>query len=163
MDFHEAEYRDGAIRARRGRPSKFNLRLAEKICFLAEKGLTESEISYVFDIHQDTLNSWKQSEQFSVSLRMAKQKADEPIEAALRQRALGMTLQSITITVDKETGRVRHTTVIKQIAPSVRAIILWLANRSPDRWRFLSGHFAEWQQSLRERQLIYEQSKRGEY
>ena len=37
MEFEKAEYHNGEVRKRRGRPSKFNVRLAEKIFFVAEK------------------------------------------------------------------------------------------------------------------------------
>lgn len=66
--------------------------------------------------------------------------ADE-IEKALLKRALGF-FQEESVTeevIDSETGLVRETAkrrrVTKEVPPDVRALLFWLKNRRPDRWR----------------------------
>lgn len=66
--------------------------------------------------------------------------ADE-IEKALLKRALGFSQEECVTeeVIDSETGMVRETAkrrrVTKEVPPDVRALLFWLKNRRPDRWR----------------------------
>ncbi len=69
------------------------------------------------------------------------EKPEDKIEKALLKRALGF-LQEESVTeeiIDSETGAVRETSkrrrVTKEVPPDVRALLFWLKNRRPDRWR----------------------------
>ena len=65
----------------------------------------------------------------------------DEVEAALLRRALGFRQEEVHTEdlCDKKTGEVlesvRRRTVIKDIAPDVRALLFWLKNRRPARWR----------------------------
>ena len=65
----------------------------------------------------------------------------DDVEKALLRRALGFRQEEIHTEdlCDKKTGEVleavKRRTVIKDIAPDVRALLFWLKNRRPDRWR----------------------------
>ena len=65
----------------------------------------------------------------------------DEVEKALLRRALGFRQEEIHTEdlCDKKTGEVldsvRRRTVIKEIAPDVRALLFWLKNRRPARWR----------------------------
>lgn len=65
--------------------------------------------------------------------------ADAEVAAALRQRALGMTVREEKAFVDPRTGEVRKTTLLKEIPPSEVAAMMWLSNRQPDYWRHRSA------------------------
>ena len=65
----------------------------------------------------------------------------EDVEKALLRRALGFRQEEIHTEdlCDKKTGEVleavKRRTVIKDIAPDVRALLFWLKNRRPARWK----------------------------
>ena len=65
----------------------------------------------------------------------------DDVEKALLRRALGFRQEEIHTEdlCDKKTGEVlesvRRRTVVKEIAPDVRALLFWLKNRRPARWR----------------------------
>ncbi len=129
---------------KRGRPSKFTVKLAEKIYFLARMGLTDKQLSWVCDINEDTLNSWKKSPIFMVKLKKAKEHADEEIERALLTRARGMKVTDKIIERHseadkdgnpKEGGKTKQTLVEREIPPDVPAMRLWLINRRPEKWK----------------------------
>lgn len=65
----------------------------------------------------------------------------DEVEQALLRRALGFRQEEVHTEdlCDKKTGEVlesvRRRTVVKDIAPDVRALLFWLKNRRPARWR----------------------------
>ncbi|MBQ4336914.1 MAG: hypothetical protein IKD46_07175 [Lentisphaeria bacterium] len=65
----------------------------------------------------------------------------DDVEKALLRRALGFRQEEIHTEdlCDKKTGEVleavKRRTVIKDIAPDVRALLFWLKNRRPGRWK----------------------------
>ena len=65
----------------------------------------------------------------------------DAIERALLKRALGFHQQEIHTEemIDKNSGEVletaRRRSVIKEVVPDVRALLFWLKNRRPERWR----------------------------
>lgn len=65
----------------------------------------------------------------------------DEVEKALLRRALGFRQEEIHTedVCDKKTGEVleavKRRTVIKEIAPDVRALLFWLKNRRPARWK----------------------------
>ena len=65
----------------------------------------------------------------------------DAIERALLKRALGFCQQEIHTEemIDRESGKVLETAkrrkVTKEIVPDVRALLFWLKNRRPERWR----------------------------
>ena len=69
----------------------------------------------------------------------------DDVEKALLRRALGFRQEEIHTEdlCDKKTGEVleavKRRTVIKDIAPDVRALLFWLKNRRPERWREKNG------------------------
>ena len=137
---------DPAFRPKRGRPSKFTLKLAEKICLVAQYGMTDKQICYLFDISEDTINTWKKSEVFKRKLDKAKDNADQRVKESLYNRAIGMKI------IEKVTNRLMHgeekddkgnpnvlrvnqTLTEKDVPPDVQACRMWLMNRKPDEWK----------------------------
>ncbi len=65
----------------------------------------------------------------------------DPVEEALLRRALGFQQQEVHSEdlVDKKTGEVlensKRRTVTKDVPPDVRALLFWLKNRKPERWK----------------------------
>jgi len=141
--------------ARRGRKSIFTLKLAERIYFLAKKGMTDAETAYAIGIGEDTLTKWKASKRFASMLDTAKQDIDDRVEQSLLKRALGYKyqerhremIQTGTEDVpDPESKDGKGTKKIpvfrevnklieKEIPPSDVACFFWLKNRRPEKWR----------------------------
>lgn len=116
-----------------GRPSKFSLELAERIYFLASKGLTDKEISYVANIDEVTLNRWKKSDTFCKSLKESKEVVDKQVEGSLLRRALGHDLIEKHVTTDSK-GNVTTREISKFVPADTTAAIFWLKNRKREQW-----------------------------
>lgn len=117
-----------------GRPSKFNERLAQRIMALAKKGFTDREIAEECGIALSTLKLWKgRHKGFSAALNASKNVANEMVEAALFQRAIGYSHPDTKIFVTEH--GIHTETVTKHHPPSEDAAKFWLKNRAPKRWR----------------------------
>ena len=72
---------------------------------------------------------------------MRKTKQQKETEDALLKRALGFTQEEIYSEdiIDKESGEVtnlaKRKIIRKTVPPDVRALLFWLKNRDPDRWK----------------------------
>lgn len=97
-----------------GRPTKSDQVNLEKVEIIASMGLTDEEIAVILDISRRTLNYWKKTNpDFLHSLKRGKLKADFQITQSLYQKAK---------------------------AGDTTAMIFWLKNRQPDRWRDRQEH-----------------------
>jgi hypothetical protein len=67
-----------------------------------------------------------QYEEFATAVRVGKRVADQRVEEALFERAIGYDY-------DYDLGRGKS--VIRHIPPDIGAIKVWLFNRRPDRWK----------------------------
>lgn len=91
----------------RGRPAKPPADLSQ-VEVIASLGLTDTEIAIILGISERTLNYWKKNPEFLQSLKRGKLKADFQIAKSLYEKAKG---------------------------GDTTAMIFWLKNRQPDRWR----------------------------
>lgn len=123
-----------AEKKERGRPSKFNDSVREKILELCKKGKTNAQIAEVIGVHVVTLEIWMGKHQdLRWAAKEAKQAADELVEASLFRRAVGFSHESEKVFCHE--GKIIRAKVIEQYAPDARAGEFWLKNRLPDRWR----------------------------
>jgi hypothetical protein len=116
-----------------GRPSKLTAAVIAKTKILAEKGLSDSQLCEVFEISVDTINEWKKNPKFSEVLKGGKANADERVVNSLYHRACGYSHPEDKIFNEKGTPLIVPT--IKHYPPDTAAIIFWLKNRQPDKWR----------------------------
>jgi hypothetical protein len=124
-----------------GRPTDYNPdihpRLAEA---WATSGKIDKQIAEKLGVSESTLNLWKKKHpEFSESLKRGKEGPDDLVEASLFTRATGYTFDSEKIlAVSDGQGMGSHVERIKtkeHCPPDVTAIIYWLNNRRPARWR----------------------------
>jgi orotate phosphoribosyltransferase-like protein len=94
--------------AKRGRPSKYNKIDLKQVESLASLGLTDEEIAKVLDISRTTLHYYKKKPKFLNTIKKGKLKADVQITKSLYEKA--------------KSG-------------DTTAMIFWLKNRRPDKWR----------------------------
>lgn len=121
-----------------GRPSKFSDKLAAKILAMAAAGDSDGKIAAKLGIARSTLSLWKSKHgEFSEALGEAKDIADELVEAALFQRAVGYRHPAVKFFCHE--GFVTSQKYIEIYPPDANAAQFWLKNRQPDRWRELKA------------------------
>lgn len=114
----------------------------------ARDGLTDEQIAGKLNISRSTLSEWKKKyPDISDTLKKGKEIADIAVENALYDRALGIkTTVRKAIKVKsveyndagrkiKEEERIEYGEEEVYIPPDTTAMIFWLKNRLPDKWR----------------------------
>ncbi len=114
----------------------------------ARDGLTDEQIAGKLSISRSTLSEWKKKyPDISDTLKKGKEIADIAVENALYDRALGIkTTVRKAIKVKsveyndagrkiKEEERIEYGEEEVYIPPDTTAMIFWLKNRLPDKWR----------------------------
>src|SRR6516165_675532 len=117
-----------------GRRSKFMASyagIARKAC---ERGMTDQEVADLLGVNPSTLYRWRaQYRQFSRAFRLGKELANNRVERALYERAIGYDYE-----VEKQI-MTRHGPQMlrwrEHLPPDVTAALAYLKNRRPDRWR----------------------------
>jgi hypothetical protein len=94
----------------------------EKVEVIASMGLIDEQIAVILGISTRTLNYWKKQPAFLQSLKRGKLKADFQIVQSLYKKAIGYE------TLDKAKNKV-------WMPGDTTAMIFWLKNRQPDKWR----------------------------
>jgi hypothetical protein len=106
---------------------------ARKLCLL---GSTDKDLADFFNVCEKTLNNWKhEHSKFLQSLKDGKDIFDtERVEKALLHRALGYSHKEVkTATFE---GKITDIVEVdKHYSPDTTALIFWLKNRQPKRWR----------------------------
>jgi transposase-like protein len=114
------------------RPSKYKPEFAAQAAKLCLLGATDAQLADFFEVSVSTINLWKvQHSEFSESIKVPKEQADERVEQSLFRRALGYEHDEVDIkVVDKE---IVITPIRKYYPPDTSAMIFWLKNRAG--WR----------------------------
>lgn len=116
-----------------GRPTKYKqeyARQAEKLCQL---GATNRTLAEFFEVSERTIERWtSENEAFCRALRVGKEPADDKVERALYERALGYSHPDIDIKVIN--GEIVETPIIKYYPPDTKAALAWLYNRRSEKW-----------------------------
>ncbi|MFZ3017134.1 MAG: hypothetical protein WA056_01605 [Gallionella sp.] len=127
-----------------GRPTAFRSEhsaQARKLCLL---GATDADLADFFGVGEATINRWKLAHpEFRESIKSGKMDADANVAESLYRAAIG----GGTLTDTKEQadadGKVTRTKEVRQVQASVTAMIFWLKNRQPDKWRDRIEHQAD--------------------
>ena len=110
---------------------------ARKLCLL---GATDIKVADFFGVTKTTVNNWKNDHpEFFDSIKKGKDEYDtELVESSLLKRALGYQIVEVKEETGGEVDKTTKTT--KQVAGDTTAMIFWLKNRNPDRWRDKQQH-----------------------
>lgn len=120
--------------AERGKYIRFTDKVREIIKTLARKGFTDVEMSEIVGITERTFNNWKtKNADFFQSLKEWKEKPDKEVERSLFERAMGY--EHPEDKIFNHAGEPLVVPTIKHYPPDTTAIIFWLKNRQPDKWR----------------------------
>lgn len=101
-------------------------------------GLTDEQIAENIGINRKTLYEWKNKyDLICNALKRGKVVFDSEAEQALHKAGVGYFVEEvetyITETNGVQTKRIKKNK--KWIPPNVTALIFWLKNRKPDKWR----------------------------
>lgn len=119
-----------------GRRTKFSNEKLEEAKKLAKEGYTDEDIAFKLNIGIRTLYDWKKKyPQFMQALKENKDYFDDKVEQALLKRALGYEYEETEIIASKDGKNSKVKKTKKVIPPDTTAIIFWLKNRQPGKWR----------------------------
>jgi len=117
-----------------GRPSPYKpefARIAQRLC---RNGATDIEVADILGISVRTFYRWcLLHEEFTAAVRVGKDAADDRVERALYQRAIGYDYAAEKIVTPKGGGPVVMPYMM-HVPADVRAAMHWLAIRRPKPW-----------------------------
>jgi len=117
-----------------GRPSPYKpdfARIAQRLC---RNGATDIEVADILGISVRTFYRWcLLHDEFTAAVRVGKDAADDRVERALYQRAVGYEHVAEKIVTPKGGGHVAVPYMV-HIPADVRAALHWLAIRRPKPW-----------------------------
>ena len=145
---------------KRGRKSLFREEYILIAKAAARFGAIEEEIADELNIGITTLERWKEKyPEFRGALNVGKQAADDRVERSLYQRANGYSHPAVKVFMKRDGTTVEHK-YIEHYPPDTTAMIFFLKNRRPDRWRDTQnidhavGHYVISEQPLSESDWI---------
>ena len=105
------------------------------------EGVSEAEIAREIGLSVSCMSGYKRRyPEFAAALFRQGDRVDVEVENALLKRALGYRYEEVTrelkpnaLTGEAELVPVK--VVCKEVAPDMAALLLWLKNRRPQRWR----------------------------
>ena len=128
-----------------GRKGKYNKAIHNKMIECIRKGYTYLETAKSCGIAEVTLYEWlKESSnvykpQLAKDFKKAQEVLDFKVEQKLFKRSMGYKHKEVIkelVRNEDGTQELRVTKIIeKERAPEVGAMVFWLKNRQPDRWR----------------------------
>lgn len=114
-----------------GRPTKYKEEYNEQAYKLCLLGHTDEELASFFEIATSTLYEWKLAyPDFTEAIKKGKEFADVDVVQSLYNRAIGMTIKKQVV---KGEGAIVE--IEDEIPPDTTAMIFWLKNRQPKKWR----------------------------
>lgn len=122
-----------------GRPADYKPEFANQAAKLCALGATDFELADFFGVDTRTIYRWKNTHaKFCQALICGKERADERVERALFNRAVGYSFESEK--VFQFQGEVIRAPTTEHVPPDPGAAKLWLTNRRPDDWRDKQSH-----------------------
>ncbi len=122
------------------RPTKFKEEYKNQVRKMAEFGLIDSQMSIVLGVTEQTFNNWKKSHpQFFESLKAGRDISDDNVEKSLYKKCMGYSHKDTKFATYE--GKITDSKeYIKHYPPSDMAMIYWLNNRRPEKWRQRIDH-----------------------
>lgn len=122
-----------------GRPTAYKPEFAKQAKKLCELGATDKELADFFEVETRTIYRWRnQYEDFCQAVIAGKDRADDRVERALYNRAVGYTFESEK--VFQHQGQILRAPTLEHVPPDPGAAMNWLKNRQSDKWRDKQDH-----------------------
>ena len=118
-----------------GAPTKYNDEFDEQAFKLCSLGAKNPQLADFFNVCESTIDNWRNEyPEFLGAVKSGKDKFDTGrVEGALIHRALGYDHSEQKVFNNQ--GEILTHDVTKHYPPDTAALIFWLKNRNPDRWR----------------------------
>lgn len=125
------------VKNKGGRPTVFKTEFLAVIFKMCELGATDSDLAAAFGVTRGTINNWKKKHpEVFVQIKQGKNEANEKVEKALYQRALGFKCDETKFATFE--GQITDSRKFKRhYPPDINAIKFFLTNRDPERWKNL--------------------------
>ena len=115
----------------RGRPTKYIPAYAKVATQMCQLGATDSDLAEAFGVSTRTVWRWRSTQRdFCQALKIGKGPADDRVERALFQRAVGYSFS--TEKIFHHQGEITRATTVEHVPPDPGAAKLWLTNRRPE-------------------------------
>lgn len=117
-----------------GRPTKFKPEYVNIIKSMCKLGAIVPEIAEALEVAESTVKLWAvKHPEVREAMTLGREEADERVVGALYHRALGYSHEEDDIRAVN--GEIVITPTVKHYPPDSTAMIFWLKNRMPDKWR----------------------------
>mgnify|MGYP001184994973 CR=1 FL=1 len=117
-----------------GRPRAYDPSFAVEAQALCERGATDRELAEHFDVDTRTIYRWRNAfPEFCQAVVIGKDAADDRVERALYNRAVGYSFDSEK--VFQAGGEIIRAPIVEHVPPDQGAALNWLKNRRGDKWR----------------------------
>jgi hypothetical protein len=104
------------------------------LAYMVSEGATDAQVAAYYGVSRQSLATWKRENiEFFRVFKDNKKVADDNVEKALYDRAVGYEVIETKVFVDK--GEALFVEVVKHIPPDVQAARYWLNNRKPEQWK----------------------------
>lgn len=124
-----------------GRPSSFRPEFVEQAKKLTEFGATDVELADFFHVSINTIGNWRSAHpEFLEALKLGKDAADLRVSTSLYQRAMGYSFESEKIFMPSGAKKPVRVKYREHVPPDTTAMIFWLKNRQPEKWRDRTHH-----------------------
>ena len=121
-----------------GRPSPYKPEFAQIAQRLCRNGATDLEVADILGISVRTFYRWcLLHDEFTAAVRVGKEAADDRVERALYQRAVGYDYVAEKIVTPRGGGPIVMPYMV-HVPADVRAAMHWLAIRRPRPWAHVS-------------------------
>lgn len=122
-----------------GRPSDYRPEFCQAVKEAAEiigNGATDTSIASALDVDVRTIYRWReQFPEFAEACAVAKERADDHVEASLFQRGTGYSHDAVKIFMPAGAPEPVYAKYREHYPPETAAASLWLRNRRPKEWR----------------------------
>lgn len=117
-----------------GRPTPYRPEHAEQARKLCRNGMTDREVADILGISPRTFYRWRgEHDAFAKAVKVGKGRADDRVESALYQRAVGYDYEDVKVFAGGAKGPVT-VPVMVHVPADVRATLQWLGCRRPESW-----------------------------
>ena len=112
---------------------KLSAREKGLILALFREGKTDAEVAKVIGLQRETFRKVAKYNGLSCTTKRAKGTADDKVERSLYERACGYSHPAVKIFC--QGAMVTREDYIEHYPPDTAALIFWLCNRQPERWK----------------------------
>ncbi|QNQ11388.1 helix-turn-helix domain-containing protein [Sphingomonas alpina] len=117
------------------RPSTFDPDYVRQAQELYAEGLTDRELAAAFGVSRSTIFRWRAAyPEFAEATRLGKDVADDRVERALYERAIGYEEEAVSVYYPTGTTEPVIVRYQREVRPDAAAALQWLRARRPGLW-----------------------------